>query len=201
MNIMELDASHKGRRIVVRYKTAFYYKALSLCGDDLFGAVFLLVPFPVAQEKQYDFTLLDGSRERSRLFGVANETGEWIGYLETSHEWNDRFRIVNLWVDESYRRSGLGGKLMHKALDCAYEGGVRVMVLETETCNYPAIQFYRKFGFVFNGCDLTGHMSDDDIGCEVPLEMRLPLNQPSSEPNDERCLRSPHPQNSTQTRP
>lgn len=99
-----------------------------------------------------------------------------MGYVELSHErWNNRMRVSNLWVAEGRRRNGVGAALMEKAVEEACAAGARALVLETQSCNDPAICFYRKMGFSLIGFDLTAYSQADVEKKEVRLEFARPV--------------------------
>lgn len=51
------------------------------------------------------------------LFGVFNDEGEMIGFLHLAHDARDKLAYeIGLSVDESARKSGIGGKLFEKAV-------------------------------------------------------------------------------------
>ena len=90
------------------------------------------------------------------------------GFVEA---WNNRFRITNLLVFEGYRGRGIGTQLMNRAVQAAVDAGVRMVVLETQTCNRKAIEFYIRMGFNPVGFDLYCYSNDDPEKTEVRLEM------------------------------
>ncbi len=55
-------------------------------------------------------------------------------------------RIEDLIVGRQYRRYGVGSLLLSCASDWARKRGCRAIVLETQSSNYPAIQFYLRNG-------------------------------------------------------
>jgi hypothetical protein len=64
---------------------------------------------------------------------------------------------------------------MNHAVAIARQKGARMLVLETQTNNVTAIDFYLRFGFDLIGLD-TAAYSDDDVGKrEVRLEMGMRL--------------------------
>jgi ribosomal protein S18 acetylase RimI-like enzyme len=122
-------------------------------------------------EKEFEDVLLEDYLEEPLLFG-AFEAGELLGILELASEnYNNRLRISNLWVKESFRRPGIGTQLMRKAEEVGIEQGRRALVLETQSCNDPALCFYRARGFALLGCDLLAYSNDDVSRREVRLEM------------------------------
>ena len=167
--IVRLGAEERGRRLLFRYQTEYYYDVELKEGE---GWEVLLVRKPFGQrvEKEFEDTLLGDWLEDPQLYG-ATEDGAWAGYLELSHEkWNNRMRISNIWVAEGFRRKGIGGLLMEEAVATARRAGARALVLETQSCNDPAISFYRKHGFSLIGFDLTAYSQEDAAKREVRLE-------------------------------
>ena len=107
------------------------------------------------------------------VFGsFTNESEKIAGYLEFSREnWNDRLRITNLLVLEEFRGHGIGSFLINKAKSVAESENRRIIVLETQSCNVPAIDFYLKHGFVFAGTNLYFYSNCDIAEDEVMIEM------------------------------
>ena len=84
-------------------------------------------------------------------------------------------RVSNIWVAEGRRRAGVGSALMERAVEEARAAGTRSLVLETQSCNAPAIRFYRKNGFALIGFDLTAYSETDVEKREVRLEFARPV--------------------------
>jgi len=84
-------------------------------------------------------------------------------------------RVWEFLVEEGFRRRGIGTLLMKHAVKVAKERGARMLVLETQSCISPAMDFYLEFGFDLIGFD-TGAYSNEDIQRkEVRLELGLKL--------------------------
>ena len=64
---------------------------------------------------------------------------------------------------------------METAVSAARKAGARALVRETQSCNDPAIQFYRKQGFSLIGFDLTAYSQTDVEKREVRLELARAL--------------------------
>ena len=108
-----------------------------------------------------------GAFEGERLVGVIE------GSME---EWHQMFRVSNLLVDRAYRRTGVGGELMGQMVAHAAQiNGCRGVILETQSCNYPAIRFYRKQGFLLNRIDIREYSNEDIERNEVRLDFFMPL--------------------------
>ena len=114
--------------------------------------------------------------EEPSLFGAFVD-GTLASYVETSHErWNNRLRISNILVEAPFRGMGVGRALFEQAENRAREVKARAVVLETQSCNVPAIRFYEKMGMGGGiGCDLLAYSNEDISRGEVGLEMGKPL--------------------------
>ena len=121
----------------------------------------------------YD-TLYDSVWRGCTAYGVFDDNGISAGYLEIAREeWNDRLRITNLLVRQDCRRTGIGTFLINEAKKIAQNEDRRIIVLETQSCNVPAIDFYLKNGFVFGGTNLYFYSNHDTEYDEVMIEMVL----------------------------
>ena len=175
MNIIPLDSSYRGKELLFRYRTEHYYHVSLQEREDGCAVQVCRRDFPAPVEKQFTDRLLEPWLEDPQLF-AAVEAGEEIGYLELSHEsWNNRMRVSELWVAEGRRRAGVGTALMNRAVAEARAAGARALVLETQSCNHPAICFYRKMGFSLIGFDLTAYSQTDVEKQEVRLEFARPV--------------------------
>lgn len=171
MEILELDQSWKGKKIPFHYVSAYLYAVRMMESPQGWELSWRREALGAPMEKEFEDVLLEDYLEEPRLYG-AFDNGELIGILEIAAEnWNNRLRISNLWVKETFRRRGIGRQLMRKAEEVAVAQGRRALVLETQSCNDPAICFYRASGFSFIGCDLLAYSNDDIDRQEVRLEM------------------------------
>jgi ribosomal protein S18 acetylase RimI-like enzyme len=50
-------------------------------------------------------------------------------------------------VDPAWQRAGVAEKLFHRFKDLMLEDGVRMLIVDTEAENLPALFFFRKMGF------------------------------------------------------
>jgi ribosomal protein S18 acetylase RimI-like enzyme len=78
-------------------------------------------------------------------------------------------------IKEDFRRKGLGTLLMNHAVEVAKERGARMLVLETQSCNVPSVNFYVKNGFTLIGRDTAAYSNIDVERKEVWLEFGLKL--------------------------
>jgi ribosomal protein S18 acetylase RimI-like enzyme len=120
------------------------------------------------RDKDY---LLDNWR-RGECFLVADQDGEVRGYLDMIVQaWHATGWLNNLVVGKRYRRQGIGGALLKAAIEWAREQGLRQLMLETQTKNYPAICFYQRHGFVF--CGFNDHYyTNQDIALFFAQSLR-----------------------------
>ena len=105
------------------------------------------------------------------LFGAfINE--KLVGFIETSkEEWNSRLRVSNILIDKEYRHLGIGTKLMERVKIFAKENKFRQIVLETQSCNVNAINFYLKKGFSLIGLDAYSYSNEDIEKHEIRMEL------------------------------
>jgi ribosomal protein S18 acetylase RimI-like enzyme len=97
-------------------------------------------------------------------FLVAEGDGEMRGYLDMTVQARQRTGWINdMAVLKKYRRQGIGTVLLREAFRWANDRGLRVVMLETQTKNYPAICFFRKQGFTFCGFNDRSY-ANQDIG-------------------------------------
>ncbi|MCB9461589.1 MAG: GNAT family N-acetyltransferase [Anaerolineaceae bacterium] len=75
-----------------------------------------------------------------------------IGYLVIHREQSfGNVVIKHIVVDDLYRRLGVGRRLLTIAQRWALEHDIRHLFIETQTQNYPSIQFCQSCGFTFCG--------------------------------------------------
>jgi GNAT superfamily N-acetyltransferase len=151
----ELDYSFETDRIytlhvrdrMLEYDTG----ALSIDGPALsFELMVTTVDLPIYRDFREDqHTLEDVRRRLSASEGgyVALADGKVAGgILLNLDEARALARIEDLIVGRQYRRYGVGSLLLSCAFDWARKRGCRAIVLETQSSNYPAIQFYLRNG-------------------------------------------------------
>ena len=108
---------------------------------------------------------------RPCAWGIMEE-GKLVAAIETDlEEWSNRLRITQLAVDKAYRKQGMGHALMAIAKEQARLEGRRAIILETQTCNTPAIAFYESEGFKVVGLDQCAYSNEDIMRKEVRLEL------------------------------
>jgi ribosomal protein S18 acetylase RimI-like enzyme len=104
----------------------------------------------VMYPKNYDNLVTSWRRGQCLL--VAEVGGEVQGYLDMSVQlWHLTGWVDNLAVATSHRRQGIGSALLEKGAEWAREQGLRSVMLEIQTKNYPAICLCQRNGFTFCG--------------------------------------------------
>ncbi|KMQ67542.1 streptothricin acetyltransferase [Chryseobacterium sp. FH2] len=84
-------------------------------------------------------------------FGVY-ENNELIGWAICDfRDWNNSLFIENMLISEKFRGRNIGRYLIKNIHKEARILGCRIVELETQNTNYPAIKFYQKAGFQFTG--------------------------------------------------
>jgi len=79
---------------------------------------------------------------------VVEQKGRLIGFLDAEIEsWRSVVKVWDVLVDEEHRRQGIGTELMRRAHEFAASNNCRALVVETQTTNWPALNFYLKMGF------------------------------------------------------
>lgn len=86
-------------------------------------------------------------------------------------EWSNRLMVTELWVHEKLRRKGIGHALMAVAKQQANLEHRREIILETQSCNVPAISFYLQEGFELIGFDSCCYSNRDIDKKEVRLDL------------------------------
>jgi ribosomal protein S18 acetylase RimI-like enzyme len=118
------------------------------------GIDFRTVRLPRRMRAQYprDREQLLEDWQRDEGFWIAEVDGEVRGYADVlARPWQGIAWIANLAVDRGFRRQGIGTALIRQAREWAWEQGLRTILAEITTKNYPAVCFYRKLGFQFCG--------------------------------------------------
>ncbi|MBE0700097.1 MAG: GNAT family N-acetyltransferase, partial [Acholeplasmataceae bacterium] len=87
--------------------------------------------------------------------------------------WNNLYRIHNFNVEKKYRRQGIGKQLFDHVIENAKKEGCRAIILEVQSCNAPAIEFYMNRGLHFVGLNTLCYTNKDIENREVRLEMGM----------------------------
>ena len=121
--------------------------------------------------KGFEEEIFDPFKEGSEIY-VADFNKEEAAVMVIQHmEWNNTLLIHDLYVDGRFKKNGIGRSLIEVAKKRAIQIGVRAIHLETQTSNYPAIQFYLKNGFELIGFNSISYSNEDVKKNEVRIEM------------------------------
>jgi ribosomal protein S18 acetylase RimI-like enzyme len=89
-----------------------------------------------------------------------------IGLATWTHTaWNSTVWLADIRVRRERQRSGTGSLLLSSVKSETAEARLRGIRVETQNTNHPAIQFYRRHGFVL--CGLDDHLySNQDLAMQ-----------------------------------
>jgi ribosomal protein S18 acetylase RimI-like enzyme len=77
-----------------------------------------------------------------------------VGVVDVKREnWREAGFVWNIAVDRACRGQGIGYGLMKRVIEWGQCEGLRAIILETQTNNWPACRFYQRFGFQISGID------------------------------------------------
>lgn len=153
-----------------KYTTTYYYD-IEINPNEIFSISLVKKPFKEEVHKSFTGKLYEDWLENPSAFSL-NEDGQVLGYLEIDREsWNNRLRITEILILDEFRARGYGSILIDKAKEMAKKEGFREIILETQSCNSKAVDFYIKNEFRVNGIDLSSYTNDDVDKREVRLEM------------------------------
>ena len=176
-DIVMLDKKKwKGTLLPIEYTTKEYYDVVKTPTQHGVTIEIARKKFdkPVRHDPgEYDFPdrLYQDHFDGATAYGVF-ENGKLIAAIELFHEkWAKRIRVTELWVDEKSRRRGIGSELMTFAKQKTQENDCRMLILETQSCNVAAIDFYRSQGFELVGVLTCDYQNDDIERKEVRFEM------------------------------
>ncbi|MDF2591171.1 MAG: GCN5-related N-acetyltransferase [Clostridia bacterium] len=165
----------KGTIIPIRYTTDKYYDVyvnktdkgyIVEIGKKNFGEPVTHSP----EEYNFPDKLYEDHWENAYAWGVL-VNDELVAAIETDVElWSNRLRITELWVADKYQKQGIGHVLIEIAKEQARRERRRAIILETQSCNVNAIDFYQHEGFSLIGMDTCCYKNNDLQRKEVRLE-------------------------------
>ena len=170
----------EGVEIPMRYTTEGYYDVQIERDASGFHVRMQRKKFdePVSHyPEEHDFPdkLYQPHWEKACAWGIVEkrEGGlDMLACIETCpEEWSNRLMVTELWVHERLRRQGIGHRLMNIAKEQAVLEHRRALILETQSCNTAAIQFYEKEGFELIGFDSCCYSNQDRERKEVRINM------------------------------
>jgi len=127
-----------------------------------FDTVRLPRPMKVDYPRHPD-ELLPNWRQEECFLVVADDRDQAIGFLDMAVQaWHNVGWVRNLVVERHHRRQGVASDLLRTARQWALDNGLRKIMMEAQTKNYPAIRFVQKHGFVYCGYN-DRYYTDGDI--------------------------------------
>jgi ribosomal protein S18 acetylase RimI-like enzyme len=175
VRIVELSSKECPVQLHYEYVSHSYYDVRLWRDKDSWKAELVKKTFSKPFKKTFRSRFFESFVEEPTVF--AAKIGEQqVGWIEVGyHKWNNTMRVWEFLVKEEYRRRGLGTLLMNQAVKNAKEKDARLLVLETQSCNMSAIDFYLNYGFELIGFDTAAYSNNDVDTKEVRLEMGLKL--------------------------
>lgn len=109
--------------------------------------------------------------EKARAFGIVEE-GNLLAAIEVCpEEWSNRLLITELFVSDEIRGQGYGRQLINLAKTITVQNNYRVLMLETQSSNVNAVDFYLHEGFTLIGFDSCCYSNRDIERREVRINM------------------------------
>ncbi|MCW3993398.1 MAG: GNAT family N-acetyltransferase [Candidatus Bathyarchaeota archaeon] len=162
-------------KLKFKYFTKEHYAVTVLRKKDRWEIKLVLEALPKPTEKQFEGGLFQDFVNEPRVFAAELEDKE-VGWIELGFQkWNNRMRIWELLVEEGFRREGMGTLLVDHAIKLSKERKTRMLVVETQSCNILAVNFYLKNGFELIGFDIAAYSNEDIERKEVRLEFALKI--------------------------
>ena len=185
LEIQELSKENwKGTLLPVSYLSDYYYDIWIEKTEDgfhipikkkQFEATFRHLP----EDGEYPDRLYEDWWENARAFGIV-ENGILLAAIEICpEEWSNRLLITELFVGEEIRGQGYGRKLIDLAKTITIQNKYRVLMLETQSSNVNAVDFYLHEGFTLIGFDTCCYTNKDVERREVRFNMGWFPNQES----------------------
>lgn len=115
----------------------------------------------LSESQEYPDRLYEDWWENASAFGIVEE-GKLLAAIEVCpEEWSNRLMITELFVAEEIRGQGYGRKLIELAKELTVQNQYRVLMLETQSSNVNAVDFYLHEGFTLIGFDSCCYSNRD----------------------------------------
>ncbi len=176
-SIRELEKENwKGTALPISYTSSYYYDiSIQKTADGFeipvkkrkFEKPFTHVP----EDGDYPDKLYEDWWEKARAYGIV-ENGELLAAIEICpEEWSNRLLVTELFVSEGLRGRGYGKRLLNLAKEITIKNKYRVLMLETQSSNVNAVDFYLHEGFTLIGFDSCCYTNRDLERKEVRFDM------------------------------
>ena len=166
----------KGTLLPIEYTSKEYYDVNMQRTDDGFQISIqkkkFTKPFIHSLEDcEYQDKLYEDWWEDAEAFGII-EDNKLLAAIEICPEsWTNRLIITELFVDEKLRGQGYGKKLLDIAKRITVEKNYRTLILETQSSNINAVDFYLHASFTLIGFDSCCYTNTDLERKEIRLNM------------------------------
>ena len=166
----------KGTLLPIEYTSKEYYDVNMQRTDDGFQISIqkkkFTKPFIHSLEDcEYQDKLYEDWWEDAEAFGII-EDNKLLAAIEICPEsWTNRLIITELFVDEKLRGQGYGKKLLDIAKKITVDKDYRTLILETQSSNINAVDFYLHEGFTLIGFDSCCYTNTDLERKEIRLNM------------------------------
>lgn len=155
-----------------KYETNSHYVVKSVSSKEKMSLELVRENYESPRRFENTDTLFQPYWTCPEAYAIRDDDGNLCGFVEFDFEdWNSRMRMTQLLVPTEHRKKGYGKKLMDFAKQIAKERDYRIIVLETQNTNTPAIDFYLSQGFEFCGGNIYFYSNEDINDDEVMLEM------------------------------
>lgn len=172
--IQKLDKEKwQGTYLPISYASDFYYDVSIqkvMAGFDV-----------VIHKKRFETTFVHPTTDSDKLYEDWWENACAYGIVQGENllaamevcleQWSNRLLITELFVSEEIRGKGYGKKLIDLAKKITVDNKHRALMLETQSSNVNAIDFYLHEGFTLIGFDSCCYTNHDLDRKEVRLNM------------------------------
>ena len=126
---------------------------------------------------RYNDALSHGLSYGAYAKGEKEEEEQMVGLVVAEHrKWNNTVWVWEVHVHKDWRGKGVGSRLMEALVDSARDKlKASMIVCETQALNVPAIGFYARQGFRFDGIDVSYYREDGLKQQDIAVFMKLPL--------------------------
>ncbi len=169
MRITELKRKDfQGFELVVSCDSSCCYDLRERGGGTMLTYELVKTPCP-RRHLEWTERLFRSCWDDPRVYGVWDNATMAALMEVTPERERNRLRITSLYVDESYRRQGVGRMLVSRAMDMAREQRRRALVAEVRSGNWGALSFGAEMGMKIIGFDAAGYFNDGAQARSFPI--------------------------------
>lgn len=145
------------------YKSAKYIDIVtSSSSENNLVFEFKVFPFTTPFNGKIVRKLFDDYNENTRFFVYLNHNDYESAILSIEVYPGSICKILDIIVEPTFQNLGVGTELIKHVEKIARENLARVINIECQSSNYPAIRFFQKNKFQITGFNLI-HKSKDDL--------------------------------------